>query len=302
MSITVVIPTYNRVGKLIQTLDSLKNQTCSNFNVLVMDDGSLDDTFQKIQHIKNTYPYKIDIYTQVNSGASKANNNALSRIKEGLIILLDDDIIASDNLIQKHIEHHEKYPQCLLSGAANTVQDSISTDIEKYKIHMENEWKKITNNGTEPLKVNFENFVITTANMSFTKEVFEAIGNFDETLRDGYDFEFGLRALCKNIPSYFDLNITSIHNDKITLRYYAKRQRCYIESKKKIFADNPDYKSFFKKETDYKINFLRKLIYQILKSNFSVNFIENSSLFKILPQQIRYKFYGSTIAALSLEL
>lgn len=296
MKITVVIPTYNRFDKLILTLNSLNNQTFQDFNVIVMDDGSIDDTVKKCEQIKTKFNYSLTIYTQVNAGASKAINNAVSKIKDGLIILIDDDIILANNCIEMHQNHHKTFPDSLLSGPAYVDKKTASTDIEKYKIYMEDQWRKITNTGENAKEISFDNFAITTANMSLTKNTFQKIGSFDEKLRDGYDFEFGLRALEKNIKLYFDSTIEAIHNDKITLRYYAKRQKCYIESKKIIFANNPKYNN---KNNERKLPILKKIVYAILSLNFVVNFIENNKLFLFLPKDIRYKFYGSTIAALS---
>lgn len=294
---TIIIPTYNRLEKLKQTLDALCNQTFKEFEVIIIDDGSKNDTFSKISQISTLYPYNISCYTQQNSGASKALNNGISKVNSGLIILLDDDIIPSEDCIKMHVEHHQKYKNTLLSGSANTSPSSAITDVEKYKLFMESVWKKKNIN---KLKVTFENYVITTANMSLSKEVFDKIGGFDESLRDGYDFEFGLRALRKNIDSYFDLNIETIHNDHMTLRYFAKRQKCYIESKKIIFSKNPEYQELLRKQTPIKVPFFKLLFYKLLRINFIVNFIEESKVMVIIPRKIRFKIYGVTIAALSM--
>lgn len=301
MRTTIVIPTFNRFDKLILTLESINNQTYNDFSVVVMDDGSSSDTISKYALLKPNLNYSLTIYYQVNGGASEAINNAISTVEDGLIILIDDDIILSENTIEKHVSHHTKLKNTLLSGPAFVDKKAMSTDVEKYKVFMEETWMKKTNKETQAFKISFENFLITTANMSFSKETFEKIGGFDTTLRDGYDFEFGLRALEKNIESYYDKSISVIHNDRITLRYYAKRQKCYIDSKKKIFLTNPNYKILLKNEYLIHIPFIKKIIYYILRLNLIVNFMEDSKILLILPIKFRYKLYGSTIAALSLK-
>ena len=301
MKTTIVIPTFNRFDKLFLTLKSINNQTYNDFSVIVMDDGSPDSTVNKYNLLKANLNYSLTIYSQVNSGASEAINNAVSKVKDGLIILFDDDIILSEDTVEKHVAHHVKFNNTLLSGPAYVDKNTMSTDVEKYKVFMEENWRKKSDNKAPVFKVTFENFLITTANMSFSKEIFDKIGGFDKTLRDGYDFEFGLRALDKNIESYFDTSISVIHNDRITLRYYAKRQKCYMDSKNKIFFANPKYKALLKNEYSIYTPFIKKIIYYILRLNLIVNFMEDSKILLILPKKIRYKIYGSTIAALSLK-
>ncbi|MDQ3047276.1 MAG: glycosyltransferase family 2 protein, partial [Bacteroidota bacterium] len=207
MNLTVIISTYNRFEKLCLTLEALNKQTTLDFKVIVMDDGSRDQTVEKCLGIVNNFKYPIEVYTQKNAGASAAVNHAVSLVKEGLIVLFDDDILPAPSCLQKHLNHHHAQPRSLLSGAAYTDEAAVLSDVERYKVSMEKEWRKISDNGEEALRVNFQNFVITTANMSMNKETFDRIGGFDESLRDGYDYEFGLRALVKNVTLFYDLNI-----------------------------------------------------------------------------------------------
>jgi glycosyltransferase involved in cell wall biosynthesis len=301
MNVTVVIPTYNRADRLLQTLSALNRQSYKQFTVLVIDDGSSDDTSEKVKGIQKALDFHITYIKQANGGASSAINNAIKNVKDGLIILLDDDIIAFQDTIMKHVSFHQNTSDAILSGAAEIDHRIIKKDIEWYKYTVDKKWEKLNTSAKGPLLVGFHNFVITTANMSFPKHVFDKIGGFDERLRDGYDFEFGIRALTKNIALFFDVTIKTIHNDPFTLRYYAKRQRSYMKSKEQIFAQNPNYKKYFNQNFDSSVSLIKSIIYSILERERVINFIEGSKLMLLLPKRIRYKLYGMTIAALSLS-
>ncbi|CAN5187914.1 hypothetical protein BH09BAC5_BH09BAC5_28170 [soil metagenome] len=298
--ITVVIPTFNRAGKIAETLDALCGQTFQDFNVIVIDDGSTDNTVELLQSKKENLSYPLDIILQQNSGASAATNNGITKAGSGLIILLDDDIIAAPDMIQKHFDFHSHHHDSILSGTAETDPDRSITDVQRYKWYMEQQWKKIRPL-KECIKVNFDNFIITTANMSFPYVIFKLTGGFDTSLRDGYDVDFGFRALLKNIPLYFDTNVKSIHNDQINLRYYARRQKAYTQSKKIIFTKFPELKGKYKTDFELRISPAKVIVYYFLRSKPSVLFFESNFFAKVFPKFIRYRVYGSTIAALSLK-
>lgn len=297
MVVTVVIPTYNRKHLLLNTLLSLNHQTYKNFSVIVIDDGSEDDTTGLIQMNVEKFNYKIKLIRQKNAGASVALNRGIQKAEEGLIILLDDDILPSNDLIKKHLQHHSIYPGSVVSGTACSPPKSKMSDVEKYKLFMEEEWKKKLPQ-TPFFNVNKENFIVTTANTSFHTETFRKIGEFNTTLQDGYDVEFHIRALKKNISVYFDTRIHSFHHDHFTLHHYAKRQKAYILSKKKISVLHPDYSDLLLSHTHSR-NILHRWVYKIIRTACISRWIENSEFLLILPKKIRYKLYGITIAALS---
>lgn len=297
---TIVIPTYNRSAKLIETLDALLLLTYKNFRVVVIDDGSTDNTAQIVAAKKKQLPFPVDFYTQPNSGASAATNNGVAKAGKGLIILLDDDILPEPGMVSDHLAFHRDHPQSILSGSAETDPHRSVTDVQRYKLFMETEWKRIRpSNGLK--KIDFNDFMITTANMSFPFEVFQKVGGFDISLRDGYDVDFGFRALLKNIPLYYDARVRSIHNDQISLRYYSKRQKAYTDSKKIIFDRNPELRDKIGREIIPQVSFLKSIAYSILSLPLVVSFFESGFFVKIFPKQFRYRIYGSTIAALSLK-
>lgn len=302
MKISLIIPTYNRPEKLRETLSAVARQTMPPSEIIVVDDGSTPENSEKAKRICSEFGLPCRFIAQKNSGASAALNNGVRNSTSDVIIIIDDDIILEPEAIVKHADFQARKGPCLLSGDAHTDPERATTDVEQYKIHMEIEWLKKRPDTQKLLHVNYDNFIVTTANTSFTREIFERIGGFDETLRDGYDVDFGIRALLKEIPVWFDRSIRSVHNDKITLRYYAKRQSLYDQSKKTILKKQPDLGKHIQLAPPQKQGTVRKVVYRILRKNNIVNFIEGSRLMLLLPKKLRYRIYGSTIAALCSTL
>ena len=89
---SVVIPVYNASEFLKETLDSVKAQTYTNYEVLVTNDGSNDDTEKILKNYKRVNPkFPLSFITQENSGVSSARNNAILRAKGDFIAFLDQD-------------------------------------------------------------------------------------------------------------------------------------------------------------------------------------------------------------------
>jgi glycosyltransferase involved in cell wall biosynthesis len=113
--VSIVIPTYNRANRVVQTLDSIFAQTYSYFEVIVVDDGSTDNTIQVLEEYKQQTPRKEIAFTivrQANAGAPVARNKGLSMAKGEYIVFFD-----SDDLMHK--SRIEKQTKCILENKAD---------------------------------------------------------------------------------------------------------------------------------------------------------------------------------------
>ncbi len=99
--ISVVIPTYNRARRVRRAIDSALAQTCRNFEVIVVDDGSQDETQSVLAH----YGRRIRVIRQANKGPAAARNLGIREANHELIAFLDsDDVWVPEKLeIQRSI-------------------------------------------------------------------------------------------------------------------------------------------------------------------------------------------------------
>ncbi|MCC2641102.1 MAG: hypothetical protein K0S45_1515 [Nitrospira sp.] len=106
--VSVVIPTYNCAQFLGRTVDSALGQTYRDFEVIVVDDGSTDET----QTLMQTYGESIRYLYQKNQGASAARNVAVSRATGEFIAYLDADDMWSPEKLARQVEYLDAHPAC----------------------------------------------------------------------------------------------------------------------------------------------------------------------------------------------
>jgi GT2 family glycosyltransferase len=87
-NISVIIPTYNRLATLVQAIDSVLGQTYGHFEIIVVDDGSTDETGR---NLREKYSEAVRYIFQENSGVSSARNTGIRAARYELIAFLDSD-------------------------------------------------------------------------------------------------------------------------------------------------------------------------------------------------------------------
>ncbi len=108
-TITVVTPTYNRANELEKAFNSLKEQTEKDFEWLVIDDGSTDNTEDVIKNFKKETNFDISYYKQDNQGKHIALNIAFKKVKTELLTILDSDDCLTRTAIEEILLIHNKY-------------------------------------------------------------------------------------------------------------------------------------------------------------------------------------------------
>lgn len=109
--ITVIIPTLNNCPVLKRVLQSLllQQRVENDFEVIVLDDGSEDDTWRMVEEIAAVSAVPIRYEWQTNRGVSAARNRAVTLAAGNYSLLLGDDIIPASDLIWQHLSAHERY-------------------------------------------------------------------------------------------------------------------------------------------------------------------------------------------------
>ena len=115
--VIVVTPTYNRKKKLRILYESLKKQTISDFDWIIIDDGSTDGTDRYIKDIKtNNNKFRIIYKKKNNGGKHTALNVAFDMVKRGLLVIIDSDDYLVSDAIETILSDWEKYGDEDLSG------------------------------------------------------------------------------------------------------------------------------------------------------------------------------------------
>lgn len=193
--VSVVIPVYNRETTIMRALDSVLDQTYSNMEVIVVDDGSIDSTVEIVKKCKDTRVHLICLPS--NMGANTARNRGIREAKGEYIAFQDSD----DEWIKDKLEKQLRYMKCRGKKASYS----------PYYLHEENKLSIIPNDyknrdlceGQIANTLKTRN-VVGTPTLIIKKEVFSRTGMFDEKIKCLQDYEFMLRLVREENLGYIE--------------------------------------------------------------------------------------------------
>lgn len=110
-AIGLAIATFNRSDVLLRCFQHLEEQTCSDFEVVVVDDGSTDETPRLLEQYAARTGLRFRHVQQPNAGPARARNHALSLLTAPVCLMIGDDIMASPRLVERHLAFHRSHPQ-----------------------------------------------------------------------------------------------------------------------------------------------------------------------------------------------
>jgi GT2 family glycosyltransferase len=226
--VSVVISTFNRAGALAQTLERFEEQTLSNdeFEVVVLDDGSPDDTSRVLSALDTSYRLVHDRFA-VNSGVS-AGRNAAIRLSTGhLLVLVSDDVLVPPDFLEFHVASHERHPGAWIVGRFSQLEDLSATPFGRYLQRLEDGFDEARKGESLGPGV-WELKTPTARNLSIPRSDLERIGLFDERFRTTCeDQDLAHRAELIGIRFLYDESISCIHNDQASdlARYCSFMER-----------------------------------------------------------------------------
>src|SRR4030042_1812239 len=167
--VSVIIPTYNRAHFILEAIQSVLAQTYADYEIIVVDDGSTDNT----KDVLRTYGDKLKYFYQNNRGPAAARNLAISKSEGEYIAFLDSDDVWMPNRLEVQVPVLDDNPDLAFICSDARVVDSRGREI--------NIWRKAKNNNKTFESLREENF-ISTLTVLMRRACFNAVGGFDETL------------------------------------------------------------------------------------------------------------------------
>ena len=243
MKITVIIPTYNRDRFILRAIESVQNQTTKVNEIIIVDDGSDDNTKDILKDIDIKYIY------QENEGVSSARNMGIKNSKNEWIAFLDSDDTWNETKIEKQIEFHMQNKNILLSHT-NELWNR-NNKIIKQKKHQQKP------NGFCFLD-NLSACKIGPSTVMIHKEIFNQVGIFDEQLTVCEDYDLWLRISQKFEIGYIDEKLITKyagHENQLSFTTFAIDQYRIQALEKHLESD---YKNNVKEELVHKIDLILK--------------------------------------------
>lgn len=209
-TVSVVIPTYNRAHLIIETLESVFAQTYTDYEVIVVDDGSTDNT----EEVLAPYRDRIRYIKQKNAGASVARNRGIVSAQGEYVTFLDSDDIWFPEKLEKQVRFFEQHNHCsFLCGAFCNTSQEPQKKISLYPSTTKMEFKDFVSVG-----------YIATSSIMIKKDVFLTSGLFDPMYQIGEDRDLWIRISYCFECWYLDELFCNVrdHADSIT-KDYAKK-------------------------------------------------------------------------------
>ncbi len=220
--VSVVIPFYNRVEYLTEAVESVLEQSYQSFEVIVVDDGSSDETAQ----IQKDFPQVKYIY-QENKGVSSARNLGIENASYEWIAFLDSDDTFHPQKLQKQLMFHKKNQELLISYT-----DEVWIRGDK-NVTIPKKFQKV---GKDPFLENLRYCNIAPSSVMIHRSVFEKIGYFDESFEVCEDYDLWLRiARVYRIGLLKEKLITKYagHEDQLSFKHWGM-DRFRVKSLEKL--------------------------------------------------------------------
>jgi glycosyltransferase involved in cell wall biosynthesis len=178
--VSVIIPTYNRCWILKEAIDSVLSQKFSDFEVIVVDDGSTDAT----DALLSTYGEQITSICQKNKGVSAARNAGISHARGDFIAFLDsDDMWLPEKLTCQH-DFFQSHPEALI---CQTDEIWIRNGV---RVNPKNRHKKPSGMIFEP---SLQLCLVSPSAVMIKRSLFDAVGLFNESFPACEDYDLWLR-------------------------------------------------------------------------------------------------------------
>lgn len=241
MRFSVVIPLYNKAPYVRKALQSVFNQTFRDFELIVLDDGSSDDSYNVAKGVLDGSDIDYQLIHQVNAGVSTARNNGVAASHGDYICFLDADDWWAPNFLERMDWLIREYPDAGIYGVNYYI---ISRGKQRVALHIP--------------RTGYINYCdcyrklqmpLTSISVAIPKDVFHSLDGFKPHLKLGEDFDLWIRIALSRKVAYLDEPLAYYFQDsnpvwRGTGHLTAPKAHMlwnldYLESEEKT---NPDYK------------------------------------------------------------
>ncbi len=240
---SVVIPLYNKEKSVKNTIESVLNQTFQDFEVIVVNDGSTDNSLEVVKSFNDE---RIRIINQKNSGVSSARNRGIKEAKYEWIAFLDADDLWENNHLQVVDEMIKSYPnETVFCTSFVTCKNNMHHQKNNSIIIVEDYFKEVLNG-----------YVICSSVAVIHQSVFKNIGHFNEILSRGEDLDMWAR-----IGKYYRI----IKSNMVTALYVQDSENRLTKYETNINKYITNYINFAVL-TGYEKKYYQKLVVDNIKS------------------------------------
>ena len=242
MRFSVIIPVYNKGPYIKKALESVMGQSFRDFELVVVDDGSADDSYAVAKSVLDDSTVKHQLFQQNNAGVSTARNNGVAASSGDFICFLDADDWWETSFLEKMDQFISDYPDACIygtnyyyvkNGRPRICVDSIETGYINY---CQSYARKLQ-------------MPLWTGAVCVPRRVFDEMGGFRPHLKLGEDFDLWIKIALKYKVAFLSEPLSNYYQDSDATwrgvgrltdpRYHMLWNLDYLSDEEKT---NPDYK------------------------------------------------------------
>ncbi len=245
---SVVIPTLNRAPVLKKTLEGLQNQTFPRYEVIVVDDGSTDETRVVVEEAQRNFPVSLRYFYHPRMNAGAARNLGAQHGEADFLVFLGDDTVPGADFLDQHWktrqERRDSEPSThlVIIGYTAWPEEFPKTRFMEYV--GERGWQFGFSIIEDPENIPFNFFY--TSNLSLSRRFFLENGGFDENFPEcnWEDIELGLRLKRKGMRLVYAPQARTYHYHPISISSFIRRQHKVGRSAWTFYEKHPELGDF----------------------------------------------------------
>lgn len=195
--ISVIIPFCNAEKYIVSTIFSVLKQTYQDFEIICVDNNSIDSSRKQVEKLIQEFPSKIYLFDEKKKGANYARNLGIKKSKGEIIQFLDADDILVETKFEKQIIPFLDYTVSMVVSDRITMDEALENVIEKHNF---------SNIESYPLNTMISSVVIT-GNPLYRKSFIEKMGAWNEALPNAQDWELNIRAVLEGANIKYVLGV-----------------------------------------------------------------------------------------------
>ena len=280
--ISVIIPLFNKEQFIKKTLLSVLNQTFSDFEILLINDGSTDGSIDIVTSFDDE---RITLYTTKNKGVSHARNYGISKANTDLIALLDADDLWEPNHLENLDSLCTSFPNCGLYATAYSKQ---FFNRKKMKAHFNGVSSDHFGIIEDYFSASIIDSIAWTSGVLIPKKTILEIGGFDEEMRSGQDTDLWVRIALKKLVAFSAIatsnkiilepkhhlsysssridrmklfkNFKDLDTSNIPFKKYMDLNRFSVAIERKIAGDSSSYRQLKKEIDPLNLNYKQRIL------------------------------------------
>ncbi|KJH71119.1 glycosyltransferase family 2 protein [Aliterella atlantica] len=184
--VSVIIPAYNAEKTIRETIETVRQQTFPDWEIIIINDGSKDKTLEIVASIEDE---RIKVFSYENSGLSMARNRGISKANGEYIALLDADDLWTPDKLELQLLAFNNNPQAGVAYSWTYFMD-VDEQGKVTSLHPSNPYA-FAGNVYENLLIS--DFIHSGSNTLILKQAIDTVGEFDPTLKSCEDWDYWLR-------------------------------------------------------------------------------------------------------------